>query len=319
MKTHLFEGSALMSVAILAMFLFIASSEAVPPKYKVTEKQVIIEGVSPDNPVVYDNDWWTDIPDAAYIWAKASLGKCDLRGNIITRCTFGWKTGYAHRLEDQVKDCDKLLKAARASGLKNIPDPVVGAKEALRKPASGLAEDTKHVPSPGSDLIVAQARKASVGKPLLIFCGGSCTTIATAYLTDTSIADKVIVFQVDGGAYNGSDAWAWQIAMKHFRFVNWARGYFWKEVSNWEPKLFEKLPANALGNLLRNYAKSDLGKANQWGDGAWVYDLFDRHCITQAEAYGKSAITVPKAGTNAQRMRKEFFNTMANSSVYHNK
>ncbi len=189
MKTQRSKGSTLMSVAILATLLVITASEAVPPKYKVSETQVIIEGVSPDNPVIYDNDWWTDVPDAAYIWAKASLGKCDLRGNIITRCTFGWEKGYAHKLEEQVKDCDKLLKAARASGLKKIPDPVVGAMDALREPASGLVTDTKYRPSPGSDLIVAQARKASAKKPLLIFCGGSCTTVATAYLTDPSIAD----------------------------------------------------------------------------------------------------------------------------------
>ncbi len=129
----------------------------------------------------------------------------------------------------------------------------------------------------------------------------------------------MIVFQVDGGVYNGSDAWAWKITMKHFRFVNWARGYFWKEVSDWEPKSFEKLPANALGDLLRGYAKSDLGKSNQWGDGAWVYNLFDRRCITQAEEYEKSSITVPRAGTSARRMSEEFFVTMTDPSVYQNK
>ena len=127
----------------------------------VAGKRLRIQGVSSNSSVIYDNDWWTDVPDAAYIWAKASLGKCDLRGNIITRCTFGWEKGYAHKLEEQIQDSDKLLKAARASGLKNIPDPILGAKEALRKPESGKVTDTKHVPSPGSDLIVAEATKAT--------------------------------------------------------------------------------------------------------------------------------------------------------------
>src|SRR5947209_5073286 len=90
---------------------------AVPPKYQATEKGLILERVSPDCPMIYDNDWWTDVPDAAYIWAKASLGKCNLRGNIVTRCTFDWEKGYAHKMEEQNHDCQKLLKAARASGL----------------------------------------------------------------------------------------------------------------------------------------------------------------------------------------------------------
>ena len=85
------------------------------------------------------------------------------------------------------------------------------------------------------------------------------------------------------------------------------------------PKAFEKLPANALGDLLRDYAKSDLGQANQWGDGAWIFYLFDERCITQAVDYDKSAITVPKAGTETQRIAKEFFTTMTDPGVYHRK
>jgi hypothetical protein len=294
-------------------------ASGIPPKYETGKNGLILEGVSSDNPVIYDNDWWTDVPDAAYLWAKASLGKCNLRGNIITRCTFGWEKGYAHKLDEQTKDCDKLLKAAKASGLMNIPDPVLGAEAALRKPASGVIADTKFVESAGSKLIVAEARKASAKKPLLIFCGGSCTTIATAYLADPTIADKVIVFQIDGGGYNGSDQWAWQITMKRFRFANWARGYFWKEVSTWDPTPFKELPDNPLGRLLKEYARSNLGKANQWGDGAWVYHLFDSRCLTKAEDYDKNAITVPKSGTNAGRMRDEFVATMTNPAVYHKK
>jgi hypothetical protein len=304
---------------LLAAILAPVAAPAVPPKYEARDGKLLLDGVSAENPVIYDNDWWTDVPDAAYLWAKASLGRCDLRGNVVTRCTFGWETGYAHKLEEQTRDCDKLLKAARDSGLKNIPDPVLGSTEALRKPASGKEADTKFTESAGSKLIVAEARKATAQKPLLVFCGGSCTTVATAYLADPSIADKVVVFQIDGGGYNGSDGWAWGIAMRHFRFANWARGYFWKDVGTWDPKAFDKLPKNPLGNLLREYAASDLGKANRWGDGAWVYWLFDHRCLTRAEDYDKLAITVPKGGTDARRMAAEFFETMTDTTVYHKK
>jgi hypothetical protein len=307
------------AVVLSALLLPVTSGRAAPPRYQVGERGLVLDGVTADSPVIYDNDWWTDVPDAAYLWAKASLGKCNLRGNIITRCTFGWEKGYAHKMSEQTQDCDKLWKAAQASGLKNIPKPVVGAAAALRKPASGVVAETRFAESPGSRLIVAEARKATAKKPLLVFCGGSCTTLATAYLTDPTIADKVIVFQIDGGGYNGSDGWAWKIAMTQFRFANWARGYFWKEVNTWDPKVFNGLPANPLGELLRKYARSGLGKANQWGDGAWVYHYFDSRCLSRAEEYGKDAITIPKSGTNAKRMREEFLTTLTNPAVYHTK
>lgn len=64
-------------------------ASALPPEYRMVDGRLIVAGVSPDCPMIYDNDWWQDVPDAAYLWTKASLGECDLRGNIITRCTFG--------------------------------------------------------------------------------------------------------------------------------------------------------------------------------------------------------------------------------------
>ena len=301
---------------LLCLLALAAGASAKPPQYAVADGGLTLEGVSAKNPIVYDNDWWTDMPDAAYLWAKASLGACDLRGNVVTRCTFGWETKYAHSLDEQLKDCAKLVKAARASGLRNVPEPVVGAREALRRPASGKHADTAFARTPGSDLIVAEARKATPGKPLLVFVGGSCTTIASAYLSDPAIADRVVVFQIDGRGYNGSDAWAWDIAQAHFRFANWARGYFWPDVSEWDAAAFDALPKNPLGELLRGYARTDLARANQWGDGAWIYWLFDRRCLTRAEDYDRTAITVPKAGTDAKRMAAEFFATMRDPKAY---
>ncbi len=56
--------------------------------------------------------------------------------------------------------------------------------------------------------------------------------------------------------------------MRHFRFVNWARGYFWDKIHTWKPERFKELPQNPLCNFLRECAAGNLAKANQWGDGA---------------------------------------------------
>ena len=308
--------AAPLRILCATLVLAVSSARAVTPEYSVEDGKLRLARVAADNPVIYDNDWWTDVPDAAYIWAKASLGQCDLRGNVITRCTFGWEKKYAHQLDEQTREAERLLKLARASGLRNIPDPVIGARVALRRPESGKIEDTTFTRAPGSDLIVAEARQASPDKPLLVFVGGSCTTVASAYLTDPSIADRIIVFQIDGRGYNGSDGWAWDITMQRCRFANWARGYFWDKVSTWDPARFNDLPKNALCDFLREYAFRGHGKANQWGDGAWLFWLYDRRCLTNAEKWGDDAITIPRPATNVKAMADEFFATMRDPDVY---
>lgn len=300
-----------------AACLFLATATlAESPKYHVTEDRLVLDNVSRECPIIYDNDWWKDVPDAAYLWAKASLGEADLRGNIVSRDMWNWQGGYTYHLEQGMQDARSLLEAARQSGLRNIPDPIPGSNKALLRPESGKIEDTKFTSTPGSDLIVREARLASPEKPLLIFAGGPCTTVASAYLADPSIVDRTIVFQVDGGAYNGKDSWSWEIVKQRCRFANWARGYFWGDWSRWNPRRFEKLPRNPLGNALRNYANSDLGKANQWGDGAWIFAVFEPRCITKAVDYDGVAITVPREGTNVKAMEDEFFATMTNPIVY---
>ena len=289
---------------------------AVEPGHTVEGGRIRIEGVGPGNPILYDNDFWTDVPDAAYLWAKASLGEAKLVGNVVTRCTFGWEEKYAHELKQQTDEAAKLLRLAKESGLKGIPEPVVGSTVAMRKPKSGKEADTEYERTVGSALIVAEAKKASREEPLLVFVGGSCTTIASAFLTDPGIADRVVVFQVDGGGYNGSDGWAWEITQRHFRFVNWARGYFWDKVGEWKPERFDELPKNPLGDFLREYAGSALGKANQWGDGAWLFEVFAPGCLTEVETFDGTAITVPLSGNDVKAMEAEFFRTLGHPKLF---
>jgi hypothetical protein len=296
--------------AAAALCATFPAAHALTPEHRVEGGGIRIAGVGPDNPILYDNDWWTDVPDAAYIWAKASLGEAKLVGNVVTRCTFGWETKYAHTLAQQTAEADRLFALAGATGLRHVPKPVIGSTAALRKPASGVVEETKIEETDGMRLIIAEARKASVEKPLLVFVGGSCTTIASAVIAEPSIAGTLILFQIDGGDYTGSDQWAWEVAMRRCRFVNWARGYFWDKVGPWKVEPFKDLPANPMCDFLREYAASDLGKANQWGDGAWLFELFRPGCLTRVDSYDGRGITVPLAGNKPGAMAEEFFSTM---------
>jgi len=94
------------------------------------------------------------------LWAQASLGNADLRGNIVTRDMWDWEKGYPYSMEKCVEDAEKALRLARESGLKNIPALTPGSGQVLARPESDRIEDTVGRPTPGSSLIVAEARKA---------------------------------------------------------------------------------------------------------------------------------------------------------------
>lgn len=188
-----------------------------------------IVGIDATNPVIYDNDLIVDTPDIFYLWLKAHKGQVNLVGNINTRDMYN-QPNYQYSHDDTFVQWVNLYNKAQASNLQNIPAPVKGTSIALVKPASGVIEQTQYTNSVGSDLIIAEAHKASAAKPLVIFVGGNVSSIANAYLKDNSIADKVIVLHIAGyrynsATYNTTDFWSSYVVMKRFRYVNWSLGW----------------------------------------------------------------------------------------------
>lgn len=256
---------------------------------------ITIEHVDPTCPMIYDNDWWSDTPGKYYLWAKASLGRADLRGNIVTRDMWDWKKGYFYSLRQGMEQAVEAVEIARRSGLKNIPDPIVGCNRAFTRPSSGKIEDTTVVPNPGSELIVAEARKASVDKPLLIFVGGPLNTVANAYLMDPSIATKIVVFMTDLQGYNGKDPWANFIVARRCKLVNYGAHVWWPQRP--EPPVmplerFDDLPANEMTQDIRRIAQMfwDRSTKNEkpdrddgFGDAAPIFLVFEPRTWQQVQ------------------------------------
>jgi hypothetical protein len=229
-----------------------------------------------------------------------------------------------------VKDAEKALRLARDSGLKTIPDVTTGSDRVLVRPASGRIEATEAHPSDGSRLIAAEAKKASPETPLLIIAGGPLTTVANALLTNPEIAPNIVVFNltVSSYGYNGKDGWSAYIVAKRTRYVDWGGGKFWDKNSVFTAKDFEPLPRNPFCDDMRRLIKSDLGQANQLGDGAALVWLFNPRCWTgvevrHAEFRGKAlefvrvkpdetgdVLVIPKAATDLKQSRDEFFRVM---------
>ena len=310
-------------------------SRAVVPEHSIEDEGVSLKGVGPENPIIYDNDWWFDVFDNNYLWAQASLGKADLRGNIVSRDMWEWRKGYQYKMEDCIKDATKALALARSSGLKNIPDLTIGSDRALAPPASGKIEDTKGYPSEGSQLIVSEARKASPEKPLLVIAGGPLTTVANALLSNPEIGPNMVVFNLTvTGGYNGKDGWSAYIVTKRTQYVDWGGGSFWERDSVFREEHFEVLPENEFTADMKRFIKTDLGRANQLGDGAALVWLWEPRCwkdavVRRAEFNGNSVefhstrkdekgdvLVIPKLATDLEASRREFFRVLTNPRLF---
>jgi hypothetical protein len=188
------------------------------------------------NPVLYDNDEAVDMYTDEYLLAQASLGQIQLKGMTTSSPVEPYDVHVTvANYERCVSDREQLVTNAQASGFVNIPGRARGPMGNLQKPESGRIEDTHPIGAAGSWLIVEQARKATLEKPLVVIAGGPLTAEADAYLLDPAIADKVIVAWLGGEVvhpwmgsfsrismcdYNGwGDAWAAYIVLQKLRLV----------------------------------------------------------------------------------------------------
>ena len=177
------------------------------------------------NPVFYDNDWANDYIDW-YLMALASAGDIQYLG-ISTSSSIPPYNRHMVESDLAMQRINRVtnVTVGRASGLQHIPDPVAGTSGHLLRPASDIIEDTKVLPSPGSEQIIAAAHAAQAEKPLVVIVGGPLTTVANAWLMDHTIADKLIVAWVDNynhgmTGFNGwSDGWAAYIVLEQLRLV----------------------------------------------------------------------------------------------------
>jgi hypothetical protein len=69
------------------------------PGYRITDHGLRIDGIRAENPtnrVIYDNDFYFDAMDFAYLAAEDKLGRVDFKGFIVTRNShMGVEDGYA--------------------------------------------------------------------------------------------------------------------------------------------------------------------------------------------------------------------------------
>jgi hypothetical protein len=204
------------------------------------------------NPVILCNDGSRDNWQGEYAALLASSGQMQLVGIIVDT-----SPEYAS-LETNVQGFRDMVQAARASGMRNIPDPTPSPGSTLRRPADGNIDSTETIDSEGGRLIVETARRLSQPRrPIVVATGGKLTDVADAYLLDHAVAERVVVVSSLGhltpdgnGALmsdpNGPiDAWADEIVARKFRYVQ-VNAYY-AQNGDIPPERTVELPANPFG------------------------------------------------------------------------
>lgn len=205
------------------------------------------------NPIVLTNDSATDNWQGEYAVLLANGGGPKLAG-IIVNASRNWTN-----LDDNIAGWRGLVAAARASGLRDIPDPMASVGPPLVRPPSGQIDATQPNRSEGARWIVDESVRLSLpSRPLVVVTGGRLTDIADAYLIDSTVAERVVVVSSLGtatlgggamGAPNGEmDPWADAIVTARFRFVQVSA--FYDQVTDVPASRLAELPANPLGKWI---------------------------------------------------------------------
>jgi hypothetical protein len=202
------------------------------------------------NPVVIFNDSQYDNWQGEYAVLLAAVGGLTLDGIVVV-------TGSnANNIDDNLADRRNLVAAARASGMRNIPDPIKSVGAQLVRPANGDIDATVGNNSEGARFIVDESNRLSLPyRPLAVVMGARLTDVADAYLIDRTVVDRVVIVSELGsltasgaamGSPNGEmDPWADVIVTSRFRFVQVSAYY--DQTTDVPPSRVSELPANAFG------------------------------------------------------------------------
>jgi len=207
------------------------------------------------NPVILYQDDWSGDWLGEYAVLLANHGGPPLAGIVINTSPF-WMD-----LEANAAGWTNLLNAARAAGLKNLPEVTPSAGGPLMHPADGQIESTAWNDSAGAEQMVKLSQKLSTRtRPLVIVATTSLTDLANAYFLDRTIVDRVVVvfaagsYQAPNGIMNrpngDMDPWADWIVTQRYQFVH--VGTWYDQTADIPDARLPDLPKDPFGAWIMN-------------------------------------------------------------------
>jgi hypothetical protein len=206
------------------------------------------------NPIVIVNDHPYDNWSGEYALLSASTGRISLAGIVVNT------SEYSPDLDFNQAGWQELIDAARASGLRNVPDLVGGVSEPLVSPADEDLDATMPNGSVGARFIVEAANSLGSSEvPLVVINGGTLTDVADAYLLDPSVSERLVVVGSVGqasedGAFLGGpngelDTWAGTIVAQRLRLVQVSA--FYEHADDVPEGRADQLPTNPFGDWMK--------------------------------------------------------------------
>jgi len=147
--------------------------------------------ITPRMRIIIDNDFGGD-PDGLVQLAHHLLSpSVEIRGIIGSFFAPGTFFGADNSAGKACDDAKEMLSVMNLSGKYTV---VPGADE-------GLSDCVTPVHSEGAELIVREAMRTDTDLPLYVLCGASLTDIASAFLIERSIADRLTLVWIGGPEY----------------------------------------------------------------------------------------------------------------------
>ena len=150
---------------------------------------------SPRTRIISDNDYSGD-PDGLVQLAHHLLSpSCEVRaviGSHLGADDSAWRTN-EHSAADAVAKVRELLALGRFG--QGIP--------VIEGSAQAMASVDKPIRNAAVDFIIEEAMRSDTEAPLYVVCGGSLTQIASAWLLEPRIADRLTVVWIGGAEHEG--------------------------------------------------------------------------------------------------------------------
>jgi hypothetical protein len=258
------------------------------------------------NPLILANDGARDNWQGEFAMTLASAGQLQLAGIVVDA------SAIYPSLADNLADWRAMADAARASGMRGIPDPLASAAPPLVRPASGDIDATAPNVSDGARFIVdTSAQLAAPVRPVVVATGGRLTDLADAYLIDHSVADRVVIVTSSGqtngqtistGWPNGDlDPWATTIVVAKFRYVQ-VNAYY-AQADDVPPSRAADLPSNPfgawlaskLGDILKMQTATDQNAVSASAMATFALDVLRASAIDATPSAGQTPVLT--AGT----------------------
>lgn len=242
------------------------------------------------NPIILCNDGFHDNWQGEYAILLANAGGPALAG-IVVNDSPPWPD-----IDANLSGWKQMVKAARDSGLQNIPEPVASVGAKLVRPSDGNIDATEPNGSVGANLIVDVSQRLSRPyRPVVVVTGGRLTDVADAYLVDPTLPDRIVVVSSLGtttsgggemGVPNGEmDTWADVVVARKFRYI---------QVSAYYDQLTD-VPSTLLSQLPDNPFKSWIAskQPNIWDD------------LLAADQVGVAAVAIPGFVSQVARVTQQ--------------